>query len=95
MTVNVPETADAEKFAARIHARIDEAEFVPHSLQECKRRDEDYVLIRLALDGLRRHFPVIEPGPQCECCIEAWPCPDGLAWWSVLTGIGETYRVTL
>ncbi len=47
--------------------------------------------------GLRRHDRMRHTGEDvlCRHCeFDDWPCPDALAWWSVLTGIGTTYGVT-
>ncbi len=64
--------------------------------------DQQETAVGLALDGLRRHQPTRTNG-WCRAGLDcgAHPhhvrqreCPDALAWWSVLTGIGTTYGVT-
>ncbi len=61
--------------------------------------DKQETAVALAVEGLRRHQRTWV-GRCATCHLLAhearvdWPCPDALAWWSVLTGIGEPYGVT-
>jgi hypothetical protein len=66
--------------------------------------DKQETAVDLAVEGLRRHQRGRrDPDGCCECVLctpngrivyKRFPCPDALAWWSVLTGIGTTYGVT-
>jgi hypothetical protein len=67
--------------------------------------DQQETAVGLATEGLRRHSAETNVYGETVCPQhgteqaggepdEPWPCPDALAWWSVLTGIGTTYGVT-
>jgi hypothetical protein len=67
--------------------------------------DKQEAAVGLALDGLRRHSGETNVYGETVCSQhgieqasdepdEPWPCPDALAYWSVLTGIGMTFGVT-
>ncbi len=57
--------------------------------------DQQETAVDLAVEGLQRHD---------NGCLQCWdigswprstPCPDALAWWSILTGIGATYGIPM
>ncbi len=89
----VPDLAAVEAYHAAVIAGIDRTAI------NGMYGTNTHVLLRAladqALDGLRRHSLLPDERGSCAACLTAWvDCPDSLAWWSVLTGIGTTYGVT-
>ncbi len=99
--MTIPDLVTVEAYHTAVIATIS-ARMAEAYVYERVTLDRDRTLADRALDGLRRHRPVLmyrdfdlEGFPYCAVCDadDNWPCPDALDRWADLTAIGTTYGV--